>query len=170
MACLLRNGSYTSAFAFSITPGVIDAIRFRVQLERVERRITMSIRNLKTILVLDAVTCAGVFAAGLLAADPVGALFGLPAQVVSIGGWICLAAALLMIVAARQAVPNAALVKLIAIGNLGWVAASFAVLATFAGQMTGLGITVVTVQALGVLGFAILEWKGAVAPAAAVTV
>lgn len=126
----------------------------------------MSIRNLKTILVADAITCTGVFAAGLLAAEPVGALLGLPAQVVAIGGWICLAAALLMIVAARQAVPGAGLVKLIALGNLGWVAASFAVLATFAGQMTGLGIAVVTVQALGVLGFAILEWKGAAAPGA----
>ncbi|ABF52948.1 hypothetical protein Sala_1233 [Sphingopyxis alaskensis RB2256] len=149
---------------------VIDAFRFRVQLGRVERRITMSIRNLKTILVADAATCVGVFAAGLLAAEPVGALLGLPAQVVAIGGWICLAAALLMIVAARQAVPATALVKLIALGNLGWVAASFAVIAAFAAQMTGLGIAAVAVQALGVLGFAILEWKsvagsGAVAAA-----
>ncbi|MGQ3099441.1 MAG: hypothetical protein ACT6Q5_02970 [Sphingopyxis solisilvae] len=127
----------------------------------------MSIRNLKTILVADAVTCGGVFAIGLLAAEPVGALLGLPAGVVAIGGWICLAAALLMIVAARQAVPGAALVKLIASGNLGWVAASFGVIAAFAGQMTGLGIAVVTVQALGVLAFAILEWKGAGAPVAA---
>ncbi|MEQ8310820.1 MAG: hypothetical protein RIA72_08995 [Sphingopyxis sp.] len=130
----------------------------------------MSIRNLKTILIADAFTCAGVFAAGLLAAEPVGALLGLPAQVVAIGGWICLAAALSMIVAARQAVPNPAFVKLIAIGNLGWVAASFAVIAAFSAQMTGLGIAVVTAQALGVLGFAVLEWKGAVAPRAAVTV
>ncbi len=127
----------------------------------------MSIRNLKTILVADAVTCAGVFAIGLLAAEPAGALLGLPAGVVATGGWICLAAALLMIVAARQAVPGAALVKLIALGNLGWVAASFAVIAAFAGQMAGLGIAVVTVQALGVLGFAILEWKGAGAPVTA---
>jgi len=126
----------------------------------------MSIRNLKTILIADAVTCVGVFAVGLFAASPVGALLGLPAHVVAIGGWICLAAALLMVAAARQALPAAALVKLIALGNLGWVAASFAVIAAFAGQMTGLGIAVVTVQALGVLGFAILEWKGAAVPEA----
>lgn len=130
----------------------------------------MSIRNLKTILIADAVTCAGVFAAGLLAAEPVGALLGLPAQVVAIGGWICLVAALSMIVAARQAVPSPALLKLIAVGNLGWVAASFGVIAAFSSQMTGIGIVVVVAQALGVLGFAILEWKGAVAPGAAVTV
>ena len=130
----------------------------------------MSIRNLKTILIADAVTCAGVFAAGLLAAEPVGALLGLPAQVVAIGGWICLVAALSMIVAARQAVPSPALLKLIAVGNLCWVAASFGVIAAFSSQMTGIGIVVVVAQALGVLGFAILEWKGAVAPGAAVTV
>ncbi len=124
----------------------------------------MSILNLKNILIADAITCTGVFAVGLLAANPVGALLGLPASVVAIGGWICLAAALLMIVAARQAVPSAALVKLIALGNLGWVAASFAVVATFAAQMTGLGIAVVIVQAFAVLGFAILEWKDAGVP------
>ena len=60
--------------------------------------------------------------------------------------------------------PNPALVKLIALGNLGWVAASFAVIATFAAQMTGLGVAVVAAQAFGVLGFAILEWKDAGVP------
>jgi hypothetical protein len=124
----------------------------------------MSIRNLKNILIADAVTCAGVFAIGLFAAAPVGALLGLPANVVAIGGWICLAAALLMVIAALQKVPSAALVKLIAVGNLGWVAASFAVVATFAAGMTGIGIAVVVAQAFGVLGFAILEWKAVATP------
>ena len=128
----------------------------------------MSILNLKNILIADAITCTGAFAIGLLAAAPVGALLGLPASVVTIGSWICLAAALLMVVAARQAVPSAALVKLIALGNLGWVAASFAVVATFAAQMTGLGIAVVIAQAFAVLGFAILEWKDAGVPRALV--
>ena len=121
----------------------------------------MSIRNLKTVLVLDAITCAGVFAVGLLAAAPVGELLGLPANVVAIGGWICLAAALLMVIAARQAVPSPALVKLIAIGNLGWVAASLGVVGTFSATMTGLGIAVVIAQAVGVFAFAVLEWKAA---------
>ena len=128
----------------------------------------MSTRNLKTILILDAVTCLGVFALGLLAAGPVGALLGLPATVVAIGGWICIAAALAMLAAARQAVPNAALVRLIALGNLGWVAASLGVVAVFAAQMTGIGIAVVIAQAAAVLGFAIVEWKGAGAASNAV--
>ena len=124
----------------------------------------MSILNLKNILVADALTCSVVVAAGLFAAEALGALLGLPANVVAIGGWICLAASLLMVVAALQKAPNPVLVKLIAFGNLGWVAASFAVVATFAAQMTGLGIAVVIAQALGVLGFAILEWKDAAVP------
>jgi len=124
----------------------------------------MSILNLKNILIADASTCGGVFAIGLLAAAPVGSLLGLPANIVAIGGWICLAAALLMLLAATQKAPNAALVKLIALGNLGWVAASFAVVAAFAAQMTGIGIAVVLAQAFGVLVFAILEGKGAAVP------
>lgn len=124
----------------------------------------MSKLNLNTVLIADAIACTGVFAIGLLAAEPVGALLGLPSNIVAVGGWICLAAALLMIVAAAQKVPNAALVKLIALGNLGWVAASFAVVASFASEMTGLGIAVVIVQAFAVLGFAILEWKDAGVP------
>jgi hypothetical protein len=128
----------------------------------------MSILNLKNVLVADAITCTGVFAIGLLAAAPVGALLGLPAHIVAAGGWICLAAALLMVVAAVQNVPNPALVKLIALGNLGWVAASFAVVASFAAEMTGPGIAVVIVQAFAVLGFAILEWKDAGVPRALV--
>ena len=71
------------------------------------------------------------------------------------------AAALPMFAAAAQTGPNPALVKLIAIGNLGWVAASLAVAAAFVSQMTGIGLAVVVAQALGVLAFAILEWKGA---------
>lgn len=121
----------------------------------------MSIRNLKSILVADAITATAVFAAGLLAAAPVGALLGLPTHIVAIGGWICFAAGVLMLIAAKQAVPNAGLVRLIAVGNLGWVAASFAAVAVLQGQMTPIGIAIVIAQALGVLGFAILEWKGA---------
>lgn len=121
----------------------------------------MSIRNLKTLLILDAVICSGVFVIGLLVAAPAGRLLGLPESIIVIGGWICLSAALIMLAAARQAVPGGALVKLIALGNLGWVAASLGVVATFAGQMTAPGIAVVIVQAIGVLVFAIYEARGA---------
>lgn len=128
----------------------------------------MSILNLKTVLVADAITCTGVLALGLFARQPVATLLGLPINVVAIGAWICLAAALPMFLAAAQRVPNAGLMKLIAVGNIGWVAASFAVVANFMGQITGVGIAVLIAQALGVLIFAILEWKMAGAPRLAV--
>lgn len=117
--------------------------------------------NLKTILVIDAVTCAGIFLISLFAAVPVAALLGLPTIIVTVGGWICLASALLMFAVAAQTPPNPALTRLIAVGNLGWVAASFAVIAVFAGPMGMLGVAVVAVQALAVLAFAILEARGA---------
>lgn len=123
----------------------------------------MSIQSLKSVLILDAVTCAGIFLVALLAAAPVAALLGLPVIVVTFAGWICLASALLMAFVAGQQPPSAALTRLIVIGNLGWVAASFAILAVFAGQMTGLGIAFVIAQALAVLVFAFLEARGAAA-------
>lgn len=119
--------------------------------------------NLKTILILDAVTCTAMFLLCVLAAGMVSALLGLPAEIVTVAGWICLVAAVPMLVAVLQRVPGRGLTHLVAVGNLGWVAASFAVLAIFAGQMSWLGIAAVAVQALVVLEFALLEAKGAAA-------
>lgn len=123
----------------------------------------MSIPNLKPVLIADAITCVGVVALCLGTTTFVANALGLPANIVTIAGLICVAAALPMFLAAAQKVPNAALVKLIAVGNIGWVAASFAVVAGFAGQMTGVGIVVAIAQAFAVLGFAIVEWKGVAA-------
>ena len=121
----------------------------------------MSVQNLKSILILDAVTCAGIFLLSQIAAVSIAGLLGLPIIVVTLAGWICLASAGLMAFVAAQKLPSAALTKFIVIGNIGWVAASFAVLAAFAGQMTGVGVAFVIAQALAVLVFAFLEAKGA---------
>lgn len=121
----------------------------------------MSIQSLKSILILDAFTCAAIFLLSLIAAAPIAGLLGLPIIVVTLAGWICLASAALMAIVATQKPPSAALTKLIVVGNLGWIAASLAVLAAFAGQMTGLGIALVVGQALAVLVFAVLETRGA---------
>lgn len=130
----------------------------------------MSIFNLKNTLIIDAVTCVGLFVFCVFATATVATLLGLPSEVVTVAGWIGLPSALLMLFVANQTVPNKGLANLIAIGNLGWVIASFAVLAMFAGQMTALGIAVVIVQAIGVLVFAIYEAKGAAALPRAITV
>ena len=123
----------------------------------------MSIFNLKNTLIIDAITCTALFVLCVFATATVVALLGLPSEVVTVAGWIGLPSALLMLFVANQKEPSKGLANLIAIGNLGWVAASFAVLAIFAGQMTALGIAIVIVQAIGVLVFAIYEAKGAAA-------
>ncbi len=130
----------------------------------------MSIFTLKNTLLIDAVTCAGLFVFCVFATATVATLLGLPSAVVTVAGWIGLPSALLMLFVANQKVPSKGLANLIAIGNLGWVIASFAVLAMFAAQMTALGIAVVIVQAIGVLVFAIYEAKGAAALPRAVAV
>ena len=123
----------------------------------------MSIFNLKNTLIIDAITCTALFVLCVFATATVAALLDLPSEVVTVAGWIGLPSALLMLFVANQKEPSKGLANLIAIGNLGWVAASFAVLAIFAGQMTALGIAIVIVQAIGVLVFAIYEAKGAAA-------
>ena len=121
----------------------------------------MSFFTLKNTLIIDAITCTGLFVFCVFATATVATLLGLPSEVVTVAGWIGLPSALLMLFVANQKIPNKGLANLIAIGNLGWVIASFAVLAMFAGQMTAIGIAVVIVQAIGVLVFAIYEAKGA---------
>ena len=123
----------------------------------------MSHFNLKNTLILDAITCTGLFLLCVFGTATVAALLGLPSGVVTVAGWIGLPSALLMLFVAAQKAPNKGLANLIAVGNIGWVAASFAVLAIFAGQMTWVGIGVVAVQAIMVLDFAFLEAKGAAA-------
>ena len=123
----------------------------------------MSIFNLKTILIIDAVTCTALFILGVFASATVAALLGLPSDVVTVAGWIGLPSALLMLFVAKQQSPSRALANLIVVGNLGWVAASFAVIAIFPWQMTWLGLVVVAAQAIVVLDLAIFEAKGAAA-------
>lgn len=121
----------------------------------------MSLFTLKNTLIIDAITCTGLFVFCVFATATVATLLGLPSELVTVAGWIGLPSALLMLFVAYQKTPSKGLANLIAIGNLGWVIASFAVLAMFAGQMTAIGIAVVIVQAIGVLVFAIYEAKGA---------
>lgn len=121
----------------------------------------MSWFNLKNTLVVDGVTCTGLFLLGVFATAPAAALLGLPENIVAIAGWIGLPSAIAMFFVATQKQPSPLLATLIAFGNLLWVVASFAVLVMFAAQMSWLGIAVVVLQALIVLEFAIFEYRGA---------
>ena len=129
----------------------------------------MSYFNLKNILIVDAITCGALFLLCVFATATVAALLGLPSGIVTVAGWIGLPSAALMLFVANQKPPSKGLANLIAIGNLGWVAASFSVLAIYGGQMGWVGIAIVAGQALAVLDLAFLEARGAAAlpPAAA---
>lgn len=130
----------------------------------------MSLFTLKNTLIIDAITCTGLFVFCVFATATVATLLGLPSEVVTVAGWIGLPSALLMLFVAYQKEPSKGLANLIAVGNLAWVIASVVVLAMFAGQMTALGILVVIVQAIGVQIFAIYEAKGAAALPRTITV
>ena len=123
----------------------------------------MSRPNLKTVLIVDAVTCTVLFLSCVFATVPVASLLGLPSDIVTVAGWIGLPSAALMLFVAFQKEPSKGLANLIAVGNLGWVAASCAVIALFAAQMTWPGIAIVAVQAVIVLEMAFFEAKGAAA-------
>lgn len=123
----------------------------------------MSRPNLKTVLIVDAVTCTVLFLSCVFATAPVASLLGLPSDIVTVAGWIGLPSAALMLFVAFQKEPSKGLAHLIAVGNLGWVAASFAVIALFAAQMTWPGIAIVAIQAVIVLEMAFFEAKGAAA-------
>lgn len=115
---------------------------------------------LKAIYAMDAVTCALVFAAGIGAGPMLAAVSGLPLSIIHGGAWICLPVALLLGWLARQDAPPALPAAAVVIGNIGWVAASFVVLAIHYPQLSAVGAIAVTVQALAVLAFALFEWAG----------
>ena len=120
----------------------------------------MSFANIKTVLILDAITYCLMFLLCVLNRATVAALLGLPDTVVSAAGWICLAAAAPMLVAAAQHARSRALTHLVVAGNLAWVAASLAVLGVRGAQMSRLGIAGTLAQAFAVFMFAWLERKG----------
>jgi hypothetical protein len=116
---------------------------------------TMTNTVLRKVLALDAASCLAFFAGCIGFTAPMAAIVGLPDGVIAAAGWICLAAGLLFAGLALAPRPPRALVAFAAAGNVAWVAASLGVAASFAGQMTGVGLAVVLVQAAAV---AMLTW------------
>lgn len=120
----------------------------------------MTIATLRKVLALDALSCGVFFAACVPFAGPVAEIVGLPRPVVLAGGWICLAAGLLFAALALSPRPSRPLVAFGAFGNALWVAASLAVVAVFAGQMSTIGVVLVLAQAAAVGVLTWLEARG----------
>lgn len=119
--------------------------------------------SLAKVLLLDALSCAAIFAVGIFAAAPAALLLGLPEAVITAAGWICLAAgALLAFLSIR---PVKGLLALAIAGNAAWVLASVAVWLAWFGALSPLGHAAMLLQAGAVAVFVTLEMRGLRAPA-----
>jgi hypothetical protein len=113
---------------------------------------------LRRILALDSLSCLIMGLAMGLGAASLAPLLGLPEPLIRIAGLLLLPLAAFIGWLAARPNPTRLLVWIVILGNLGWTAESFAVIAQH--QPTGLGTTFVAVQALAVLGLAGLEYLG----------
>lgn len=120
----------------------------------------MTASTLRKVLALDAASCAASFVLCVPLGGFAAEFTGLPAAVVGLGGWICLAAAALFAALALSTRPSRPLVLLAAWGNAGWVVASLGVVVVLGAQMTALGIALVIGQAAAVAVLAWLEFVG----------
>lgn len=114
---------------------------------------------LKTVLKLDCLSCVGMAALLVPGASALSALFGMPEELLRLAGLALIPIGLFIGWLGIRGQGPAALVGLVVIGNLGWVAASFAVAASLP-AITAIGVAFVTAQALAVLSLALLEWRG----------
>lgn len=113
---------------------------------------------LRTVLTLDALTCVAMAALLLAAGQPLAALLDLPAALLQEAGLILLPFAGFAFWAGRHTDRLEWPVRTVAVANLLWVAASFAVFAFAAPNL--LGTAFVAAQALAVAAIAGLQFHG----------
>lgn len=111
--------------------------------------------TLKNVLLLDAATCLGAGALMAFAPNFVSGLTAIPAPLLFWAGVILFPCATLMIIAGLQAVPSRALAWLIVLGNIGWVAASAALIAIISPNLLGYVFILAQTSAVAIL--ALLE-------------
>ncbi len=119
---------------------------------------TNPILFLRRVLAFDAVTCVAMAGLLLAAGAPLAALLGLPRGLLFEAGLLLLPFAGFAFWAAGQTDRLEWPVRTVAVLNLAWAAASFALLAFVA--PTSLGIAFVSAQALAVAGLAALQLHG----------
>ena len=117
-------------------------------------------RFLPAILKIDAAAC-GIMGAGLLALNArLDDWLGTPTALSIGAGVFLLAFAGVLALLASRARISPAVVWVIIIGNLGWVAASAVVAFSDLFALTGLGVAVILAQAAAVVVIADLEYLG----------
>lgn len=114
--------------------------------------------SLRKLLVIDAATCLLMGAALYFASDAIAGALAVPASFVWWAGAILFPCAILMGVAAVPSTTSPALGWLVVLGNVGWVAASLAVV-FFVLSPNLLGSVFILAQAMVVAAMAVLEYR-----------
>lgn len=121
-------------------------------------------RLLRNAFIADAAASGAIAALHLLVSGEqdgsIAAALGLPVPLMEGTGIFLALYTLLLVVLARSRVVWSALAWFIVLGNVGWALLSGLLLATGVLAPAPLGVAYVMVQALGVLLFAGLEWRG----------
>lgn len=115
---------------------------------------------LKFALIADAVVSGAVAVLQLAAPTWLSQFLLLPRSLLIETGIFLLAYTVLLVVLARSSRVWSALIGLIVIGNVGWAASCLGLLVTGVVSPNMLGIGFVMVQAVAVLIFAVLEFRG----------
>jgi hypothetical protein len=115
---------------------------------------------LRRVLALDSASCALIGLLLCLGAAPLSGLFGLGERLLFGAGLLLLPLAAFLGWLASRPSPPSPLVWLVIAGNVAWTAESFLLIETEAGRITALGTAFVAVQAVAVLGLALLEYAG----------
>jgi hypothetical protein len=115
---------------------------------------------LRRVLALDSASCLAIGILLCLGAAPLSGLFGLGERLLFGAGLLLLPLAAFIAWLASRPAPPSPLVWLVVAGNVAWTAESFLLIETEAARITALGTAFVAVQAVAVLGLAVLEYAG----------
>jgi hypothetical protein len=122
---------------------------------------TVTASTLRRVLWLDAASGIGMGLSHLVLSEPLSGWTGIPATWLQLAALIVFGAASLAAWLATRADPPAGGVRLLALGNFAWVAASLWLAFGAVLPLTALGLGWVLAQAVVVLVMAELEWTGA---------
>lgn len=114
---------------------------------------------LRIVLKLDCLSCLAMAALLVPGAAMLAGIFGMPEDLLREAGLVLIPIGLFIGWLGMRGFGPAALVGLVVGGNVGWTTASMAAVALMP-AITPIGTAFVTVQALAVLGLALLEWRG----------
>lgn len=115
---------------------------------------------LRRVLALDSASCALIGLLLALGAAPLSGLFGLSGRLLLGAGLLLLPLAAFIAWLASRPAPPSPLIWLVIVGNIAWTAESVLLIETESARITALGTAFVAVQAVAVLGLALLEYAG----------